>query len=153
MKLTINIKGINGHEGYFIGENGEVYKQLKPWKTNSGYLHTKIEGKHYDVHRIVATHFVDGDKSLTVNHIDGCKENNNASNLEWITRGDNVRKYIENGGTPIKNFTNCKLYYNDELIAECQSIKEACRIARDLGASFTMLEKHRENRGFKIVKC
>lgn len=44
------------------------------------------------VHRLVAQAFVSGDQSLTVNHIDMDKQNNNASNLEWVTFSENHRK-------------------------------------------------------------
>lgn len=64
---------------------------------NNGYLHvglTDINGirKNYDVHRLVATAFINNaDRLEQVNHIDGNKENNNYLNLEWVTRGENMK--------------------------------------------------------------
>lgn len=43
------------------------------------------------VHRLVAQAFVEGDHTLEVNHIDGNKQNNTATNLEWVTHKRNMR--------------------------------------------------------------
>ena len=53
------------------------------------------DGKHYCllVHRLEAVAFLGGDieSDLTVNHIDGNRQNNDISNLEWLTRADNIK--------------------------------------------------------------
>lgn len=47
--------------------------------------------KKYQVHRLVATHFVDNVSSKdTVNHIDNNPSNNHYSNLEWCTHSENM---------------------------------------------------------------
>ena len=44
------------------------------------------------VHRLVAKYFCIGyNVDLVVNHIDGNKSNNIASNLEWVTQSENIR--------------------------------------------------------------
>ena len=50
------------------------------------------------VARLVALAFCDGySEGMTVNHIDGNPLNNQASNLEWCTRNENIRKGFEDG--------------------------------------------------------
>lgn len=50
------------------------------------------------VHRIVATYFCDNpEHKPEVNHIDGNKSNNRASNLEWVTRSENERHAYRTG--------------------------------------------------------
>lgn len=56
------------------------------------YVQLSVDNKpiHIAVHRAVAMAFIDNpDKKPMVNHIDGCKLKNNASNLEWVTCSEN----------------------------------------------------------------
>lgn len=58
---------------------------------SSGYM-CYTDDKLYLLHRIVATAFCENDDPLNkkwVNHKDGNKLNNNATNLEWVTRSEN----------------------------------------------------------------
>lgn len=56
-----------------------------------GYLRVSLydgnrKAKHYEIHRLVALHFVPGyQKGLVVNHINEIKTDNRAENLEWCT--------------------------------------------------------------------
>lgn len=99
-------KEIAGYDGvYKISNLGRVKNSKglimaqKPSK--DGYVRINLfKGKKYKaeyVHILVAKHFVtkpdvDG---LEVNHIDGVKNNNNVSNLEWVTKSQNTRHAIE----------------------------------------------------------
>lgn len=54
----------------------------------------RVNGVVYSfyIHRLVAEHFIKGQfDGATVNHLDGDKSNNRATNLEWISRADNTR--------------------------------------------------------------
>jgi hypothetical protein len=56
------------------------------------------------IHRIVALNFVEGfdETHNEVDHKDGDKRNNKASNLEWVTRKENVNRGYANELIPIK---------------------------------------------------
>lgn len=60
-----------------------------------------VKNKHFDryIHRLVATEFCENhnpNKYKEVNHIDGNKENNNSSNLEWCDRAyNNKHAYVK----------------------------------------------------------
>ena len=98
-------KDIDGHPGYQVSNKGVVKslnynhtgkeKILKPFKNRDGYLLVKLykdgKMKHFYVHRLVASAFVQNDSLFNneINHLDENKENNCASNLEWSDRKHN----------------------------------------------------------------
>ena len=88
---------------YYITENGEVYSEitdkiLSVQLDKDGYEKVRlisIDGKRhrYSVHRLVLENFkpCDNMHELQVNHIDGNKQNNCLTNLEWVTPSENIR--------------------------------------------------------------
>lgn len=78
-------------------------KSVTPFKCNStGYVQIKVAGKKYSAHRLVAKAFCPGFKDgLVVNHKNGIRDDNRASNLEWTTHAENSRHgYQQNGRIP-----------------------------------------------------
>lgn len=66
-------------------------------KGRSRYFSIKVP-KKMQLHRLVATHFCANKfNKPEVNHKDGNKLNNNASNLEWCTRQHNVDHAVKYG--------------------------------------------------------
>ena len=85
-------KEIIGYEGwYWISNLGNVkskFRQLKPCINKDGYYVVNLckenHTKTFNVHRLVALHFIDNPNNLPqVNHKDECKTNNCVTNLEW----------------------------------------------------------------------
>jgi len=100
IETFVEIENCQGYKisnfGNIIGIRGKNYK-LHP--NHKGYLMFRAPCRNYSasVHRIVAHHFIDGDKDLQVNHIDGNKLNNNSTNLEYISCKDNIEHAIKLG--------------------------------------------------------
>jgi len=99
-----NVKTLSRH--YYNGEYGNVKMFMEekirtPIKHPSGYLTMILckngVKKRYTIHRIVALNFIPNpDNKRCVNHIDGKKDNNAVSNLEWCTHKENNSHAIEN---------------------------------------------------------
>ena len=50
------------------------------------------------IHRLVGIYFVENNNGFNVlNHIDGNKHNNHYTNLEWVTRSENIKHAFNNG--------------------------------------------------------
>ena len=91
-------KEIIGYEGwYWVSNLGNVkskFIQLKPCINKDGYYVVNLckenHMKTFNVHRLVALHFIDNPHNLPqVNHKDECKTNNCVTNLEWCTQQQN----------------------------------------------------------------
>lgn len=97
--MTEHWKDITGYEGrYQVSDRGRMRGlkgELSLQRQNSGYLvvhlYLSTVRRVYLVHRLVAEHFVAGRfDGACVNHINGFKRDNVASNLEWVTRSGNM---------------------------------------------------------------
>lgn len=108
-------KDIKDYEGcYQISSFGRVKNivtnKILIGDTNSaGYrritLYNPIK-KRFFIHRLVAIHFCDGyNEDFVVNHKDGNKQNNKASNLEWVTRSENDLHAFKNN---LRDIYPCK---------------------------------------------
>ena len=127
-------KAIAGFEGlYEVSDLGRVKslkygkeKILKPWKDTYCYLKVSLRKdghiKHLFVHRLVADAFIQNPNNLeTVNHRDEDKTNNVASNLEWMSREDNI---IYSQARQVQMFDKS----TSELLATFPSLIEAERV-------------------------
>lgn len=111
----ITYRLVPGKRYIFVSECGKVYS-TSPLKNHAGPASYSRNGcgyvvssKHQDkgcpygntslVHRMVALAWIcvpDDVLNKDVNHKDGNKENNHASNLEWCTRRQNLYHAMEN---------------------------------------------------------
>lgn len=147
----INISGL---EHYEITEDGQVYSKLKerwikPSINSCGYYMYSLQDvnhfrKFYMVSRLVCITYVSDPPTpkYDVHHKDHNRMNNHYTNLEWLTRSENVlRSYKENNRC---HYWKCKpspgletrrfmaeakekkvvAYYCDELVGEFNSIQK-----------------------------
>ena len=135
-------KVLKRNPAYCVNEYGEIYsfrraRKLRPKVNHDGYLRIQLWSRNQcefvGIHRLVAETFLPNpDNKPVVNHIDGNKQNNLVSNLEWCTQQENIIHGHKNGlthrslntcGKRVKQFTK-----NGEFIQEFPSVMEAERM-------------------------
>ena len=108
-------KQVPGFGRYLVSNTGRVIstargkaKELKPQQDAIGYLHYRlypqdkrfgsygpkrgVKPKLFKAHRLVAETFIPTlDTTLEVNHKSGDKHDNVITNLEWVTRKENIQ--------------------------------------------------------------
>ena len=144
-------KPIEGYPDYEVSNMGRVKslkfgkeKILKGVKDKNGYLIVDLykEGKqkHYLIHRLVASAFIDNPNNLPqVNHIDEDKTNNRVENLEYCDSsyntnfGTRTERIVKANSIPILQFTK-----SGEFVKKWNNAKE---VERDLEISSSNIYK------------
>lgn len=164
-ELVEGVEVVN-YSKYKIRKNGDVYskyeaKVVVPIVTKKGYRQVSLTGDDGStanllVHRLVALAYldkIDGFEELQINHIDGDKGNNCASNLEWCTGAENLGHAVATGLYVTKQ-RKCKVSYDGINWQEFLSFVDA---AKSLNTTPAVLRntavknaKHEFNRGTSV---
>lgn len=161
-------KTIPEYEGLYMASNlGNIKslrfgkeKILKTRQKNSGYLNVNLwkDKKSITmlVHRLVASAFYGAlNVSITVNHKDFNKKNNNISNLELMSIRDNIIHAFNNkrrSEAYKKGSSNGRSKLVEEDIATIRSLKlTSTQISNIYGVSVTVISSIRNNKSWKHV--
>lgn len=161
------MKPIEGFPNYEISSDGRIWSKPRidlrghnrvgHWMKSSGkknwYRHLVLinfeKKQTITIHKLVATAFVPNPNNLPcINHIDGNKQNNNASNLEWCSQEqNNLHSKLILGNT------NCaKLQVSDiiniKYINTQSSLQE---LATQYNVSKTMIRHIKNNKAWKHI--
>jgi len=105
-------RSVVGYEGLYEVSNMGRVRSLKECRgksniilkhnINNGYSHIDLyknsSRQHSKIHRLVAQAFIPNpENKYDVNHIDSNRSNNIISNLEWVTRKENMEHCIKMG--------------------------------------------------------
>lgn len=90
----------NGESVYRIRNGKQHFYKIQTSRAGYRMISTKIHGKRRTllIHRLVALAclpLIDG--KAEVNHKDGNKANNLYTNLEWVTKSENIKHAIKSG--------------------------------------------------------
>ena len=135
-------KDIDGYDGaYQVSDLGRVrskksgeLRKMRQYKQYNGYLFVMLykdgKAKKHLSHRLVAQYFVPNDNlfNTVVHHIDECKQNNSAKNLQWVD-------YSYNNTYNDINLRrkNCKISKIKELYNPDLTVKQNLDIFRENG--------------------
>lgn len=109
------------YEGlYRVSNMGNVYsirakRNLKPQTQSTGYVSITLcnngVSKTHAIHRLVCESFIKNPENKPcVNHIDGIKDNNVLSNLEWCTYSENTQHAVDNGMLKVRKGKDHYMY-------------------------------------------
>lgn len=148
-----------GYEVFASGVVVPVGVSCAPFDSGRGYLvvRVKLAGKHTTkaVHRLVAECWVPNPNNrLEVNHKDGDKRNNAASNLEWVSRSENIKHAYSNKLRSASGVLNsrCKCS-EDTVVAICSHLQSGLSNTeiRDLGYDYGLVRQIRCRKSWKHI--
>jgi hypothetical protein len=159
---------INGEiTQYEVSDHGRVKsyitnKVLCQRSNRCGYFYIVIctKQKHYTktVHRLVAKAFIPNpDNKPCVNHIDGNKQNNHVSNLEWVTAKENIQHSIKIGlsGRIGKDNPN-NIHDEDVVHSICVLLEDgvdAVKISKITGVPFHTVANIRDGQNWSHISA
>ncbi len=155
----MNLKPIPEYEGrYSVSDCGKVYshvseKYLKHGSAGAGYCivffydKSLSKNKGYYIHRLVASAFVDNPLAKPeVNHIDGDKENNHFSNLEWSTKKENSSHAMKLGLRPRAGEYGCIAMgpkgFTDDEVRKMRSLRMEGVTVKKISDIFGISSRH-----------
>jgi hypothetical protein len=165
--MMAQCKEIEGHPGYFVTDQGEVWtywkkhsgnrksvgelRQIAPIVGIGGYLHVHVNRRVRNIHHLVLETFVGPcPEGMCCRHLDGNPANNNLVNVCWGTYRENWEDKIVHGRDNVghnhgESNGRCKLSE-----ADVEEIKRLHRIGHGIARLGRMFGVNRNHVSFII---
>lgn len=146
-----NLGRIKRVTAYCSTKPGKIVKQRLG---SAGYFGVVLSSRgklsQFSVHRLVARHFLNADRSRPqVNHKDGNKTNNRADNLEYVTAAENKAHSVANG-TSKTGARHYKAKFTDSDISAIRESRDSHRIeATKYGVAHSTISRIRRQETWK----
>lgn len=144
----------------YVKKNGDEFfrqtseKIMTQTVNKSGYVYVSFRNKNQTktiaIHRLVAKYFIlNKENKKQVNHIDGNKQNNHFSNLEWVTPKENMAHAIKEN-LMIKGENHYKSFFKKEDVLFIRSSKKTDKELGDyFGVDYRMIWQIRKFKTWK----
>lgn len=152
MYQVSNFGRVRSLDRVLIRNDGRKYKyvgkllKVNICKTNGSYLvhlYNNTEGRiAFYVHRLVALSFIPNTENKPeVNHIDGNRNNNHVSNLEWTTRQENMDHGFRTGLINNTGINHGNNIYTDNQIKDVKLLLKNTEMTQKEIAEVTGVKK------------
>ena len=166
MVIRSEVSKMKIYDNYTITPEGDIFnkynKKMSLVDNGKGYLVlglTLINGKRIvkSVHRLLAEAFIENPLQLSdVNHIDGNRLNNNLSNLEWVSHGDNIKHSYSLGNRCAKGINNANCITTEETVLTiCEYLESGLKPfqIRDLGFNYSLVRGIKSRKRWCHISC
>tara|TARA_R110001606_G_scaffold24873_7_gene81721 strand:- start:90 stop:584 length:495 start_codon:yes stop_codon:yes gene_type:complete len=137
---------------YFISDKGVVRnlkskKVRKPFISDNGYVRIPLFKNNKRctraLHRVLAISFIPNPNDMPfINHLDGDKQNNDISNLEWCDRSRNMKHAHElglvKGQTGAKGSKNGSSKLNEDKVLEIRKLASEGFSSKEIAEKFNI---------------
>lgn len=151
---------------YYISQDGKVYnsktnKYLKGSLDKDGYRRFRLNGLNVSFHRILMETFnpVENMDKLEVNHINGNKDDNTLTNLEWATREENMKHLVSSNLSKKcsnKGIQNGRAKLNEQDVLEIRKLLQeglsSSKIANRFGVGKTAISDIKNGKTWSHVQ-
>lgn len=145
-------KEIEKYPRYEVSNTGKVRNKetkhlLRPAVNHKGYFIVSLtyatqQAKTIVVHRLVGLTFIPNPKNKPqINHKDCDKQNNNVSNLEWVTPSENQIHSYKNNRKPHKGEKAPRRIVNWEIVREIRKKRSEGVSSRKLALLFPQISR------------